>query len=223
MALLNSSSLLIYLEIDEADPPPFPSSSFLVGLFDAPDAATICLYTTKTEAWLAKNWFFRMFTPRPVNDISEPAATCKAAAYILDNGKFLQVLNVGAERGFGPTLYAAILELARTRGREGVIPSSDPDKILERPKRIWEQFCRGPQYQGKVLSDSVPGQHPEPWLNRAYRLAPGASLLDYIGKRTEWKAYSSFWEASRAVTGWRGKAFDMARRSVEAHVSGILR
>ena len=212
--------MLIYLEIDEADPPPYFSSAFLIGLFDAPDAAQISLFTAQTKARAAKSWLARPFTPKPTFDVSEPAAACKAAAHLLDNGKFLQVRNVGAEQGFGPMLYATVLELARARGRHGVIPSTEQGKILEKPKRIWEQFCNGPEYQGKVLTDPVPGQHPEPWLNMAYRLAPGASLLDYDRKRVEWNAYEAFWNASNTVTGWRGRAFNMAARSVDAHVSG---
>lgn len=216
MALLNSPSLLIYLELDEAAPVTYPTSSFLVALYDAPDAAQICQFTD----WAAKSWISRQFTQKPKIDQSESTAACKAAAYLEDDGEFLQVRNVGAEQGFGPILYATVLELARARGRAGVIPSREPDKILDKPKRIWERFCNGSEYEGKVLTDPIPGQHPEPWLNRAYRLAPDESLLDYVGKRAEWKAYEAFWKKLHVVTGWRDCAFDMARRSVDAHVSG---
>jgi len=218
MALLKCSSLLVYLEIDEKDPPPFFSSSFLIGLFDAPDAARIDQYSAKAQAWAAKSCLARLITPKPTINISESEATCKAAAYLMDDGERLWVQNVGAEQGFGPTLYAAVLELARARGRLGVCPSVEPGKILEKPKRIWEQFYRGAQYEGKVLTKQVPGHHLEPWLNMSYCLALGASLLDYDRKRHEWKAYDAFWTASNAITSWRDQAFEMARRSVNAHV-----
>lgn len=220
MALLNSSSLLIYLEIGDAEPAPYFSSCFLVGLFDAPDAAQISQFTVKMKAWADKIWLARLLTPKPTIDISEPAATCKAAAYVMDNGKILEVRNVGAEQGFGPILYATVLELARARGRDGVIPSSEPGKILEKPKRIWEQFYKEPEYQGKVLTTSVSGQHPDPWLKMVYSLAYGEQLLDYKHKRWEWEMYENFWKDSNTVTGWRGHAFKMAQRSVDAHVSG---
>lgn len=220
MALLSSPSLFIYLEIDEVDPAPYFSSCYLVGLFDAPDSAQIDLYLAREKAWAAKTWLARQLTPKPKIDVSRPAAACKAAAYLLDDGKFLYVQNVGAEQSFGPTLYATVLELARARGLRGVIPSSEPSKILAKPKQIWKRFWNGSEYQGTVQTSPVPGHHPESWLNMAYRLAPGASLLDYDRKRAEWKAYDAFWNALNSVTDWRAHAFSMAQRSVDAHVSG---
>lgn len=70
MALLDSSSMLIYLEIDEADPLSEFSLPFLVGLFDAPDAAHIGRHTAQANAWAAQSWFARQLTPKPTRAVA---------------------------------------------------------------------------------------------------------------------------------------------------------
>lgn len=219
MALKNDRSLIFYIEIEETHPPPYLTADFLVGIFDAPDAESILQHVEDMKTWAAKSKLARLFSSKPTLKSANPAAVCKAAAYLQDNGQVLVMKNVGAEIGFGPTLYALVMELARARGRQGVRPSTEPKKILLKPKRIWQQFHDRPEYQGKVLATPVPGSHKEAWLNMVYSLAPDTSLLDYERKRAEWRTYETFWKNLHGPVGWRYMAFDMAQRSVEAHVS----
>lgn len=223
MAIKNTPALLIYSQVDETEPPPYPTADFLIGIFDAPDAAQIAQHVADLDAFSAKSSLARLFSKEPRFHGTWPDAVCKAAAYVQDSGDILTITNVGAESGFGPTLYAAVMECARARGRRGVRPSTEPAKILDKPKRIWKQFHDGTEYKGNVLTVPMHGRHAEPWLNAIYSLAPGAELLDYEQKRAEWKTYKAFWKNSINYDGWRNIAFDMAQRSVEAHTTGSPR
>lgn len=220
MALITDESLLIYLQVDETDPAPYPTTEFLVAIFDAPDATRIAEYVANMEIWKDKKKLDRFFSKKPTINVHEPLAVCKAAAYLQDDGKVLTVKNVGAEQGLGPTLYAVVMELARVRKRKGVRPCDESGKILEKPKLIWQGFHTRPEYQGKVLTEPVPGCHPEHWLNMVYSLESSSMLLDYKHKRDKWKIYEKFWKDANGFRSWRDFAFDMAKLSVEAHVSG---
>lgn len=219
MALINTQSMLIYVEIDEADPPPVPTAHFLVGIFDAPDAEHIAKYEEDKKIWESKGAFVRLLTRTPTMKADSPRAVCKAAAYIADDGKILIVKNVGAEQGYGPTLFAVLMELARARGRKGVAAPNEPGSILEKPKLILQRFCHGAEYEGKVQTTPASGKHTEEWLNMLYSLEPKATLLDYNCKRAKWKAYEAFWQNWGGSGYWRVDAFDMAQRSVDAHAS----
>lgn len=223
MPIQNNPSHLIYVEIDDAEGPPYLSSSFFVAIFDVPDAEKVSKYTAEMTAWLNKGRFARLLACKPRLGTSSPEATCIAAAYVAQNNGYLTVRNVAAESGLGPTLYACILEVASARRLKGVVPSLDPGKILAKPKQIWKRFNDDPQYQGKVLSVPIKGSHQEQWLNMAYSLAPGFSLLECTSKREAWKAYSSFWKKFPSNTEWREIVKKMAERSVDAHASGTHR
>lgn len=220
MALKTDESLLIYLELNETDLPPYPTGQFLVAIFDAPEEKQIARHVTKMKIWGTKSKCARLISKKPKIDVLNPKAVCKAAAYLQDDGSVLTVKNVGAEQGFGPTLYVVLMELARKLGRKGVRPCDEPGKILNKPKLIWHRFYNGPEYKGKVLTTPVSGHHSENWLNMVYSLAPDAALLNYKLKRAKWRRYEKFWKDSNGVRVWRESAFDTAKRSVDAHVSG---
>ena len=88
----------------------------------------------------------------------------------------LFVKNVTSQNGYGPTLYALILQVAKKYGYSGVCPSQDPTKILDKPKEIWRQFSVN--YPEQITLKPLSGKpHAEPWLNCCYELS-GKDIID---------------------------------------------
>ena len=133
----------------------------------------------------------------------------------------LLVQNIGAKPGYGPTLYACILELATARGLKGVVPTREPNKILPKPKEIWRQFAHTPCYAEKITTRPLGSSHwthDEAWLNQIYTLVDGAELVGISSMRDRSKRYWSYWHNNGCdEKQLLGLCRNLAIKSVEAH------
>ena len=149
---------------------------------------------------------------------TKPDCICKAGAMVRQTDKTLIVENIGADKGYGPTLYAAIIELARKRKLNGVRPCREPNKVLHKPKEIWRRFSADPQYGALVRVEPVPGVHAEQWLNCVFSVADGTSLVDIDLMRKNWKRFHRYWADNDTFEStWSDMCRDKARLSVAAH------
>lgn len=142
--------------------------------------------------------------------------TLLAAAHVVEQAETLVVRNVAAVEGYGPTLYACLLEYARVRGFQGVQPTPDSRQILDRPKRIWRRFFEDGFYRKTIDTCDIHGEHAEPWLNKRYSLRDGAMLLPLQGLYENSQAYFNCAPNAMARHVEYGM-LSLLRKSVEAH------
>ncbi|NYT59649.1 hypothetical protein H0A65_12040 [Alcaligenaceae bacterium] len=171
MALLRSSNLLFFAERKDDEHAGYFDECFFVGIYLAPSYERLRQWDeavqkarTRPLGWL---WPSRKLEGMP----SELDVDFVGGAKVCEVGKALSVQNIGAKPGYGPTLYACILELAAARGLKGVFPTREPTKILPKPKEIWRQFAQAPCYTGKIIIRPIsPSQltHSEGWLNQVF-------------------------------------------------------
>lgn len=198
-----------------------PLKSFSVGLYRAPslEKAVQSPYREKllsrirdmdNQAWCRRLTSLVGFMPE------DERPTVLAAAHVVEQANILVVRNVAAVEGYGPTLYACLIEFARVRGLQGVRPTPDSKQILDRPKRIWRRFFEDGFYRKTIDTRDIPGEHAEPWLNKEYSLRDGAMLLPLQRLYENSQAYFNC--APGAMT--RHVEYGMSsllRKSVEAH------
>lgn len=210
MALKYDPGLLFYSQIADDEGYPVPTNEFFVGLYRDATLERIL----KCERAMCVS-FSRWNLART---LKRPAPEFVAAALVRYQSGALVICNVGAQEGYGPLLYASVLHLARARGLNGVIPSTDPSKILAKPKKIWERFATGDEYVGKVAVEGFEGDHPEQWLNMIYSLIPGQDLFAFDAMRGRAKTYWGFWQSRDLDSNLlMHPARTMAERSLQAH------
>lgn len=102
-----------------------------------------------------------------------------AAARFTVTSNILVVKNTAADDGYGPTLYAVLLELARAWALEGASPYNQPGKVAKKAKNIWLRFKTHSDYENKVLTSQLPisSGHSESWLNEVYSLTGRNPLI----------------------------------------------
>ena len=210
MALKPHSELLFFSEIADSEDVPFPTNEFYVGLYI--DAALPQILRCERSRFVR---FGRWLLGR---SLDRPTPVLLAAALVRQKSGALLIRNVGAEKGYGPLLYASVLHLARARGRMGVIPSQDPSKILAKPKNIWRKFATDDDYTDKVALTAFDGRHAEPWLNMIYSLRSGQDLISFDDMRSRTRSYWGFWQSR----GFREASLaeharELAALSVKAH------
>jgi hypothetical protein len=210
MALKDDPGLLFYSQIADDEGYPVPTNEFFVGLYR--DARLKRILKCESSMWVRPCRFILART------LKHPAPEFVAAALVRYQSGALVIRNVGAHNGYGPLLYASVLHLARARGLNGVIPSTDPSKILDKPKKIWERFATGDEYVGKVAVEGFEGDHPEQWLNMIYSLIPGQDLIAFDAMRSRAKTYWGFWQSRNLDSNLlMHPAKKMAELSVQAH------
>lgn len=209
MPLKHHSDLLFYSEIADDEDSPIPTHEFFVGLYR--DAALQPILKCESSRFVR---FGRWMLARR---LEKPAPVFVAAALVRHQSGALVIRNVGALPGYGPLLYASVLHLARARGHIGVIPSSDPSKILAKPKKIWLRFATGEDYVDKVAVLPFDGLHAEPWLNMIHNLNPDQDLFAFHVMRRKARAYWRFWQSRDIEPSLLAyPARKMAERSVQA-------
>ena len=220
MAIKVNSNLLVWCSVADDEAPGYFSGTFVVGLFVSPSCAILLKHAEAKKAWESTPWYQRSpFQPKLSGMPAQSDLTCVAGASVGEGGgNCLTVENVGAKQGYGPTLYAALLELARARKRDGVLPSRDPTKILPKPREIWRQFAQGSAYSTKIGMRGFSGLHPEPWLNNAFFLKEGAMLLPLQAMRNRAASCIAYWVAQGVYeSSITDRIMDMAKLSVTAH------
>jgi hypothetical protein len=210
MALKDDPGLVFYSQIADDEGYPVPTNEFFVGLYR--DARLKRILKCESSMWVRPCRFILART------LKHPAPEFVAAALVRYLSGALVIRNVGAQTGYGPLLYASVLHLARARGLNGVIPSTDPFKILDKPKKIWRTFATGKEYAGKVEVRPYDGLHAEPWLNQIYTLNPGQELFAFDAMRGRAKTYWGFWQSRNLDSNLlMHPARTMAELSVQAH------
>lgn len=124
----------------------------------------------------------------------------------------IHMCTVGADEGYGPTLYAAILQFARNEELAGVLPSVTVPSMPPRPKAIWRQFSEA--YDDKIsLAPATQQVHAEPWLNHVYALKRGEDLVDLAGMRQRYGVYMRHTRRNDWVLhALRSAAYEMAHK-----------
>lgn len=165
----------------------------------------------------AKGIFLRW---RPVAkraaDVMEDV-TILAAALIERREGVLDVTNLASTWGYGPTLYAALIQLAKEEGLEGVI-SSTPASPEAKPMLR----CFTTDYEGKIAaSPTDKTDHSESWLNCSLSLV-GRPFMELASMRKRYSEYLHLEpdSAQRRLDhkAIRHEVFDKAHLSVAAHV-----
>jgi len=111
-----------------------------------------------------------------------------AAAWVARDtaNNILYVEAVGAVGGYGPTLYAAIFQMAFDDDNVGVSPSLKPGKTLQRASRIWQRFSTN--YGDLIALQERGGEWTdEQWLNIVYSLR--RPLLNLKAMRDRYRSY----------------------------------
>lgn len=210
MALIHDPDLLFYSEIADDEDYPFPNEQFFVGLYR--DATLNPILECERSRFVR---FGRWMLGR---SLKQPEPEFVAAALVQHQFGALFIRNVGASGGYGPLLYASVFHLARARGCAGVIPTSDPSKILAKPKEIWRRFAQDEEYAGKVAVRTCEGRHDETWLNMIYKLNPDQNLFAFDEMRRKSRAYWGFWQPRGfEPSRFAYRARKMAEFSVKAH------
>ena len=141
----------------------------------------IGIYKSKTlnalDIFSQKSLFKQICTKKPRRNpsISFDVEFIAVAQVELRSNK-LFVKNVASKKGYGPTLYALLLQIAKNDGYSGVCPIQEPTKILDKPKEIWRQFSIN--YPGQITSEPLDNKpHIDSWLNCCYKLC-GIDIID---------------------------------------------
>lgn len=210
MAIKNSLDLLLYEQHQTSWP---VGSSAFIGLF-------LSKSFTAVVAHDALPWLRRISSHAPAidTDIYDDVA-CIASAYVRRTPANLLVLdNVVARAGYGPTLYATLLQIARDGDYLGVAAPETPCNVLERAKPLWARFVVS--YPGQIGSAPLRHyQHPEGWLNQSYSgIGTDLVALEVLRRQTErYLVHVGAVAARDPRQILRDMAFELAGRSGEAH------
>lgn len=209
MAIKSTDDLLFY-----EDNAQFPTESLqFVGLFQSK-------YCQAMKVWTNKSWIGRTFSrcPKRSSDIYEDAHFVAMAYVERHSGREILVNNIAALDGYGPTMYAALIQLAYDDKHVGVLPSQDPSKIVERAKRIWQRFST--DYPAKIsLTPTGMSRHKESWLNNSYSLAT-PPLVDLDAMRNRYRNYLAYPDSNGQVKiALHDLAHALGQKSVDAHTT----
>ncbi len=88
----------------------------------------------------------------------------------------LEVEQIWAKSGFGPTLYRIAGQLAARTGAAGIMPTSIRGQVSDEAKSVWSNFNSGvgSSYLEPTQYD---GRHEEDYLNSIYSLKNGAPTI----------------------------------------------
>lgn len=205
MPLKSTSDLLFYTDRDAKA---VVTDPYLIGLF----RSRHCARVTSRGAlgrWLSP----RSFKGSVPDDTTFVA--CAMVETVVTGDQRLPTIHmraVGADEGYGPTLYASILQFARNEALAGVLPSVSVAAMPPKPAAIWRQFSEA--YDNKIsLAPAAQEVHAEPWLNQIYALSHGAELVDLSGMRERYGIYMRHTRHNDwALHALRAAAYDMAHK-----------
>lgn len=125
------------------------------------------------------------------------------------------VANLAAKCGFGPSMYACLMQMVTNDGEGYLYPTQTKGKIVPQSKEIWRQFHE--DYDGRILTKATPdGPHDEPWLNCGYRVSEN-SLVDLTSIRDRYTQYRTRMGNDYRPGTLREKAFALCEKSTESY------
>lgn len=205
MPLKSTSDLLFYTDRDAKA---LVTDPYLIGLFRSQHSARV------TARGALGRWLSPTSFAGSVPDDTTFVACAMVETVVTGDERLptIHMCTVGADEGYGPTLYASILQFARNEELAGVMPSVTVAAMPPKPAAIWRQFSEA--YDDKIsLAPAAQGVHAEPWLNHIYALNRDESLVDLAGMRERYGVYMRHTRGNDWVLhALRGAAYDMAHK-----------
>ena len=178
------------------------------------------LYASKgflaRQAWEKRGLISKMILPgsQPVLDPYSDVDFV-AAAYVERFRNGVAVLkNIAASGGYGPTMYACLIQMISDDGPGFFYPSQVKGEIVDASIKIWRRFHDNCDLID-IKHEGADGPHSEPWLNCGYRVK-SEPLIDLAPARARYKTYVSL-IPPRAEGTIRDLAFDFCQASVRAY------